>query len=147
MNRSSWERHARYYLAAAETNKGDWTWFEAELPQIRRAWQNVSQNSKDPELLIAYGELVWQLFEITTDRLLQELFALKQLRESNLEEPLLRQALQKLDEIARAQAQIQATLGPSVSASGQRSVASAIILNSTVITGDYVILQPKKKKN
>lgn len=147
MNRAWWERHAHYYLAAAEAHKGNWAWFEVELPQIRRAWQNISQEGKDPELLIAYGELIWHLFEMTTDRLVQELFALKQLQESGAEMPLLHQALQKLDEIARAQAQIQAALGPSISASGERSVAGAIILNSTVITGDHVVLQSKKTKN
>lgn len=147
MSQSTWERFARYYLAAAQQHKKEWEWLEPNLPQIRRAWKFASQKVRDPELIIAYGEFLWDLYDTTTGHLYKELFAVRQQYESGSTDLSLRQVFLRLDEIMRSQWLIRSVLETSVSASGARSVASAIIVNSTVITGDNVVIQKERESD
>jgi len=142
------DRHAWYYLRVAQTavSEKDLSRLEPDLPNLRAAWAWVCWEKKDPELIIAFGEVAWQLFEVIRVRLAETVTELQQIKISGPSAVLLQQALQKLDEIAHAQLHIQAALSSSITASGERSVAGAIIVNSTVITGNNVVIRKEQAK-
>ncbi len=140
-------RHARYFLEVARRAvlENDLSKLEPDLENIRTAWHWVSKDRRDTELIIGYGEVAWQLFAILRIQFLETLTELQTKRFSELNEDMLNQALNKLLEIARIQAQVHATLSPSISAIGERSVAGAIIVNSNVITGNHVVIHSEKE--
>jgi len=138
-------RHATHYLTLAQSKlkdwKGsdtDWKKLEEYLYQIRSAWKWLSQNSPEPfagNLVVAYGELAWQLLDITHDRLSNLLVTLETSGSSSGSETFQEQIITKLDEIILTQKRIQSAL-PDVSVLGDRNVTANNIINSTIYTGD-----------
>ena len=106
------ERHARYYLdlAIKAIDTKNHALIEQELDNIRRGWEWVSHISKDLGLVLAYGGLAWQLFDITTSRLNEALREFEKLHLSEHDKAIIKQTLQKVDEILRTQTQMQAAL-------------------------------------
>ena len=106
------ERHARYYLdlAIKAIDTKNHTLIEQELDNIRRGWEWVSHDSKDLGLVVAYGGLAWRLFDITTSRLHEALREFEKLHLSEHDKVIIKQTLQKVDEILRTQTQMQAAL-------------------------------------
>lgn len=139
------KRHALYYLQVAERAvlERDLSQLEPDLANIRAAWTWACSDKTNPELIIAFGEVAWQLFEVLRVQLSEAVSELRIAGLPGVDRTVLQQLLQKLDEIARAQTLIHATLGHSITASGERSVAGAVIVNSVVVTGDGVTIQAK----
>lgn len=138
-------RHATHYLTLAQSKLKDWNgsdtdWKELEeyLYQVRSAWKWLSQNSGDAltgNLVVAYGELAWQLLDITHDRLSSLLVTLETSGSLSGNESFQEQVIMKLDEITLTQKRIQSAL-PDVSVLGDRNVTANNIINSTIYTGD-----------
>lgn len=138
-------RHATHYLALVQSKLQDWhgsetDWREVEgyLHQVRSAWKWLSRNTSEPlsgTLLIAYGELAWQLLDITHDRLSSLLVTLETSGFTSESEGLQEQMIMKLDEIILTQRRIQSAL-PDISVFGDRNVTANNIINSTIYTGD-----------
>ncbi len=144
-HRDAAHRHAQYFLHLAREaiSQGDWSRLDADLGNIRQAWIWVSRDSNETDLIIAFGNLAWQLFEAIRLQLYETIKELGKIRSATVavDAAVIDKMLRKLDEIARTQSNIQSALRPIVSASGERSVAATNIVNSIVITGDGARLQ------
>ena len=86
-------------------------------------------------LVVAYGELAWQLLDITHDRLSSLRFTLETSRSLSGSERFQEQVTTKLNEILLTQKRIQSAL-PDISVLGNRNVTANNIINSTIYTGD-----------
>jgi hypothetical protein len=117
-------------------------WLEVELPNIRKAWLNVKEKSQDATLIIAYGELAWKCYDLQERRVSELLRSIeaRQSLESKLGDSLIHDFSRELSEIARLAQLTSSALSPSSFAVGERSVASASIIDSIVITGDNAIV-------
>ncbi|MEK6279093.1 MAG: hypothetical protein AABN95_01955 [Acidobacteriota bacterium] len=138
-------RHAAHYLALAQSKLKDWNgsdsdWNELEeyLQQVRSTWKWLGQSPSEPlagNLLVACGDLAWELLDITHDRLSNLLFTLETSGPSSESESFQEQMITKLDEILLTQKRIQSAL-PDVYVFGDRNVSANNIINSTIYTGD-----------
>ncbi len=146
--RDAAHRHAEYFLALAREaiSQEDWSRLDADLGNIRQAWNWVSRDRNETDLIIAFGDLAWQLFEAIRFQLYETIKELEKIKLATMDAAMISKVLRKLDEIARTQSNIQSALRPNVSASGDRSVAATNIVNSIVITGDNARLQQTKKE-
>ncbi|MCC7160995.1 MAG: hypothetical protein IT331_00745 [Anaerolineae bacterium] len=142
------ERHTKYYLEVvlAAINGEGLNLNDADVANVREAWIWVSKVSRDPDQIIAFGEVAWRLFEATSHRLTETIKELEEMKVLGSDAATMREVIEKLDEIARTQLRIQSALGPNISAGGERSVAGTTIVNSTIITGDNVVIQKEQER-
>lgn len=61
---SSWERYAQYYLTYAQNHPKEWRWLDKRWPQIQRAWDWVSEKSRDKTLVLQYIETFFPFQEL-----------------------------------------------------------------------------------
>ena len=84
----------------------------------------------------------WKLFERINTQLAEAILKLREAEQSIPHNTAMyKQVLEKLDEITRVQRHLQSALGSGITASGERSVVGAIIINSTVITGNNAVVR------
>lgn len=62
MNRA-YERHIRYYYRLAQQHPTDWRQIQGELPQIRRAWDWLIQQTDKQQWIFAYIAVLVQFLE------------------------------------------------------------------------------------
>jgi hypothetical protein len=151
--REAYLRHATYFLNVARSRLNHWTgsdseWSELEeyLQQLRNAWKWLSQDVSESlavDLRVAYGELAWQLLEITHDRLSKLALTLRAWQSGSTGTEFQEQTIMKLDQIIATQLRIQSAL-PDVSVLGHRNVIADKIVNSRIYTGDISISHKEK---
>lgn len=144
-------RHAAYFLSLVRgriknypSREADWEELDNLLHQLRWARDWLRRNDDNPaakDLLIAYGELAWELLDITRDRLSALIVVAQDVKTRGDGKGLDEQIIKKLDDILHAQERIQSAL-PQLYAHGGRSVTAMNIINSNIYTGDFYVEPP-----
>lgn len=138
-------RHAAHYLSQVRdaikdypNRETDWEELENHLVQVRAVREWLRENGGDPaakDLLISYGELAWELLDVTQMRLTA---MLNSSREAGGDRALSEQIMRRLNDILLTQKSIQSAL-PQMFIDGDRNVAARNIVNSNIYTGDVHI--------